>query len=214
MVVTTPKPWEEVRFALGDGARWVIVGCAECAAVCQTGGSAQVDDLAERMEAEGFEVLARVDLPSPCDRRLTRRDLKRVARELEVADGVVCLACGGGAQAVAELVGKPVVAGLDAHFVGTVERVGVFHEQCALCGECLLNETAGLCPVTGCPKSLRNGPCEDANGGACEADPGRDCVWELIWERLEALGRAEAFERARSPAPPPRRPRSTGGKGR
>ncbi|WP_025321991.1 methylenetetrahydrofolate reductase C-terminal domain-containing protein [Deferrisoma camini] len=210
MVVTTPKPWDEVRFALGDGKRWVVMGCADCAAVCQTGGSSQVDELAERMQDEGFEVLARVDLPSPCDRRLTRRDLKRVARELEAADGVVCLTCGGGVQAVAELVGKPVVAGLDAHFVGTVERVGVFHEQCALCGACVLNETAGICPVTGCPKGLRNGPCEEANAGACEAEPGLECVWERIWERLEALGRAEAFGTVRPPAPPVRRPRSTG----
>ena len=214
MVVSTPKPLEEILEALGDGRRWVVMGCAECAAVCQTGGSAQVDEMAEALEERGMTVLAAVDLPSPCDRRLTRRDLKRIAGELEQADGIVCLACGGGAQAVASLADKPVVVGLDAHFLGTVERVGRFHEECAMCGACVINQTGGVCPVTRCPKGLRNGPCEGSRDGACDVHPDRECAWEEIYGRLGIRGLLESFERVRPPLAPVARPRSTGGEAR
>lgn len=216
MVVTTPKPLEEILAALGDSRRWVVMGCAECAAICQTGGSAQVDEMAQALEERGMTVLAAVDLPSPCDRRLTRRDLKRIAGELEQADGIVCLACGGGAQAVASLADVPVVVGLDAHFLGTVERVGRFHEECAMCGACVINETGGICPVTRCPKGLRNGPCEGSRDGACDVHPERACAWEEIHGRLEARGLLEGFEEVRPPLDPAAcaRPRSTGGEAR
>jgi len=200
MVVTTQKEFGEILEALGEGLRWVLVGCAECAAVCQTGGSAQVEEMVQRLEEAGKTVLATVSLASPCDRRLSRRDLRRVTGELAEADGVLCLACGGGVQAVADLVAVPVVAGLDAHYVGTVERLGVFHRECALCGDCLLNETGGLCPVALCPKGLRNGPCEGSRGGRCDADADGECVWERIHARLQALGRPDSFTKTR-PAP-------------
>lgn len=193
MVVTTCKEFGEILQALGERPAWVVVGCAECAAVCQTGGSAQVDEMVERLAGSGKTVLASVSLASPCDRRLTRRDLHRVERELGQADGVLCLSCGGGVQAVADVVGLPVVAGLDSHFVGTVERLGVFSEECALCGDCVLNATGGLCPVALCPKGLRNGPCEGSRHGRCDADAEADCVWERVWRRLEEQGRSEGL---------------------
>lgn len=200
MIVTTQKDFTDVLGALGNGKKWVVVGCAECAAVCQTGGSAQVDDWVRRLEDAGREVLASVSLSSPCDRRLSRRDLKRVEGELAHADGVVCLSCGGGAQAVADVVKVPVVTALDAHFAGTVERLGAFHEECRLCGACLLNHTGGLCPEALCPKGLRNGPCEGSRAGQCEVDPEAECVWERIFGRLDEGGRPETFA-AFHPAP-------------
>ena len=52
--------------------------------------------------------------------------MRRAVSQTAAADGVVCLSCGGGVQAVASVLGRPVVAGLDAHFAGTVERLGLF----------------------------------------------------------------------------------------
>jgi hypothetical protein len=198
MIVTTQKEFSDILAALGDGRRWVVVGCAECAAVCQTGGSAQAEEMIRRLEEAGREVLASVSLASPCDRRLARRDLKRVEAEIAAADGVLCLSCGGGVQAVAGLVDRPVVAGLDAHFAGTVERVGVFREECALCGDCVLNETAGLCPEALCPKGLRNGPCEGSLAGRCEVAPEAECAWERIHARLAEAGAEASFAALRS----------------
>lgn len=193
MVFTTRKELPEILDALGEGRSWVLVGCAECAATCQTGGSAQVEETARELEERGRKVLATVSLASPCDRRLARRDLRRVEAELREADGVLCLSCGGGVQVVADVTGRPVVAGLDAHFVATVERLGLFHEECRLCGRCLLNETGGVCPEALCPKGVRNGPCEGSREGRCDVDPGAECVWERIHRRLAEQGRAEAF---------------------
>lgn len=62
---------------------------------------------------------------------------------------------------------------------------------CRMCGNCLLQETAFICPME-CPKGLRNGPC----GGStelCYVDPSgtRACVWYAIYERAIRMGREE-----------------------
>lgn len=211
MIVTTQKDFPQILAALGDGRRLVVIGCAECAAICQTGGSAQVEEVVRQLEDAGREVLASVSLASPCDRRLSRRELKRVEAEAAAADGVVCLSCGGGVQAVESVLGRPVVAGLDAHFAGTVERLGLFREECALCGDCLLNQTGGLCPEALCPKGLRNGPCEGSRSGRCEVDAEAECAWERIHARVAEAGVEAAFGACHAPPDRARwgRPRTT-----
>jgi methylenetetrahydrofolate reductase (NADPH) len=62
---------------------------------------------------------------------------------------------------------------------------------CRMCGNCLLQETAFICPME-CPKGLRNGPC----GGVtpeknCYVDETRKCVWYAIYNRSLKLGREE-----------------------
>jgi methylenetetrahydrofolate reductase (NADPH) len=60
---------------------------------------------------------------------------------------------------------------------------------CRQCGNCLLQETAFICPME-CPKGLRNGPC----GGAtefCYIDKTRPCIWYHIYRRSFKLGRQE-----------------------
>ena len=37
-----------------------------------------------------------------------------------------------------------------------------------MCGDCVLDKTAGICPVTTCPKGLLNGPCGGMWDGMCE----------------------------------------------
>ena len=55
---------------------------------------------------------------------------------------------------------------------------------CRMCGNCLLQETAFICPMA-CPKGLRNGPCGGVQlDGKCETDPEMDCVWLKALERL------------------------------
>jgi methylenetetrahydrofolate reductase (NADPH) len=62
---------------------------------------------------------------------------------------------------------------------------------CRMCGNCLLQETAFICPME-CPKGLRNGPC----GGVtpeknCYVDESRKCVWYAIYKRAEKTGRTD-----------------------
>jgi len=72
--------------------------------------------------------------------------------------------------------------------VNTV-RPGDVREYCSLCGDCIVDNYGGLCPITLCAKSLLNGPCGGAKDGKCEADPERDCGWELIYKRLKEIGK-------------------------
>jgi methylenetetrahydrofolate reductase (NADPH) len=57
-----------------------------------------------------------------------------------------------------------------------------------MCGNCLLQETAFICPML-CPKGLRNGPCGSGAIDACCVEPSRPCVWHLIYEQADAMGR-------------------------
>jgi len=70
----------------------------------------------------------------------------------------------------------------------------VFVEKCQACGNCVLALTGGLCPVSRCAKRLFNGPCGGSSAGKCEIDKDLDCVWQLIIDRLEALGRLDDYE--------------------
>jgi methylenetetrahydrofolate reductase (NADPH) len=64
---------------------------------------------------------------------------------------------------------------------------------CRMCGNCLLQETAFICPME-CPKGMRNGPC----GGVtqeknCYVDETRKCVWHAIYIRARKTGRQETL---------------------
>src|SRR5512140_1537967 len=61
---------------------------------------------------------------------------------------------------------------------------------CRMCGNCLLQETAFICPME-CPKGLRNGPCGGSTPEHCYVDETRACVWYKIYERAEKMGRVE-----------------------
>jgi len=61
---------------------------------------------------------------------------------------------------------------------------------CRMCGNCVLQETAFICPMT-CPKGLRNGPCGGSTPDACCVDPTRPCTWYEIYQRAERMGRMD-----------------------
>ncbi|MBK8023494.1 MAG: methylenetetrahydrofolate reductase C-terminal domain-containing protein [Chloroflexi bacterium] len=61
---------------------------------------------------------------------------------------------------------------------------------CRMCGNCLLQETAFICPMQ-CPKGLRNGPCGGSLPERCYVDETRPCIWYHIHKRSEAMGRSD-----------------------
>ena len=61
---------------------------------------------------------------------------------------------------------------------------------CRMCGNCLLQETAFICPME-CPKGLRNGPCGGSTPEYCYVDKTRPCIWYKIYERSFKMGRQE-----------------------
>jgi len=63
---------------------------------------------------------------------------------------------------------------------------------CRMCGNCLLAETALVCPME-CPKGLRNGPCGGSTSESCYVDPTRPCVWYHIYDRSFKWGREDVL---------------------
>ena len=61
---------------------------------------------------------------------------------------------------------------------------------CRMCGNCLLQETAFICPME-CPKGMTNGPCGGSTSEYCYIDKSRPCVWYKIYERSFKMGRQE-----------------------
>lgn len=195
MIITEKKPAEELLAMLSGVRKVALVGCGNCAAACQTGGEKEVAEMKQFLEERGFEVVGTVLPDECCHKMLVKRDLR--ALKDSGAEAVVGLACGDGVQTVADNIQLPVYPANNTVFLGQVERVGIFHEYCRMCGDCVLGETGGICPVTRCAKSLANGPCGGQKNGKCEVCPDNDCAWILIYNRLQATGQAEKLGRTR-----------------
>ena len=63
---------------------------------------------------------------------------------------------------------------------------------CRMCGNCLLQETAFICPME-CPKGLRNGPCGGSTPERCYVDETRPCIWYHIYDRAFQMGREKTL---------------------
>lgn len=194
MIVTKPRDWARIRRNLDEiGAKAVfLMGCGQCATVAGTGGEKELMIAKARLESEGYEVTGWAVGEVACHQGGTRLDARKRFGDIDRADAVLVLACGAGVQTVADAVSKPVFPGLESAFLGTVVRHGVFEERCQTCGDCVLDLTAGICPVTTCPKGLLNGPCGGMWDGKCEVLRDRECTHVRIRRRLAEQGRSAA----------------------
>jgi ferredoxin len=193
--ITAPKPIEEVLKFL-EKCQWVhIVGCGTCATLCHTGGKAEVIDMKKALEAAGKKVTGWMVMPTACD-ELTGEALRQEYDTIQKADCILALTCSTGVQTLVfhlkEL--KPVYPGLNTLFLGLEDRPGHFTELCLYCGNCVLGRTAAICPLVRCAKSLLNGPCGGSSGGKCEISKDVPCAWQMIHDRLAALGRLDELD--------------------
>ena len=121
--------------------------------------------------------------------------LKPHAAAIEAAETIAVFSCGVGVQTVAAMYpGKRVVACCDTYALPGYQGVTPLEVDCKQCGECFLNLTGGICPLTACSKSLVNGQCGGAKNGMCEVDPNMECGWERIQKRLAQIGRLDALK--------------------
>ena len=193
MIITEQKPAEEILEMLADFDNVFIVGCGECATECQTGGEYEVNEMSQRLTEAGKTITGTVVPDVTCQVLDSGRQLRKNREAIAAADVILVLACGGGAQAVTGSVDKPVVSGVNTLFLGDTLRHGQFYEWCSACGDCVLAEFGGICPITRCPKGQMHGPCGGTTDeGKCEVNPDNDCVWMLIQKRLEETGEGMA----------------------
>ena len=121
--------------------------------------------------------------------------LKPHAAAIEAADTIAVFSCGVGVQTVAAMFpAKRVVACCDTYALPGYQGVTPLDVDCKQCGECFLNLTGGICPLTACSKSLVNGQCGGAKNGKCEVDPNMECGWERIYQKLKKIGRLDAMK--------------------
>jgi len=67
-------------------------------------------------------------------------------------------------------------------FVEHMIKKLLFH--CRMCGDCTLSESSYLCPQSGCPKRMVNGPCGGSINGYCEVYPEEKlCFWVRSYHR-------------------------------
>jgi len=201
VIVGDLKPIEEIEDSIGGRSRVLILGCRGCVTVCNTGGEKEVGVLASQLRIASQARRERREIrEAAIERQCDFEYIEPVLPQIEDADVVVSLACGAGVQHVAEAsVGLkrpvPVMPGINTTFLGAALEQGEWAERCQGCGDCVLEVTGGICPIARCSKSLLNGPCGGSSGGKCEINPEVDCAWQLIYDRLAALGKLENMTR-------------------
>jgi len=185
--ITRQKPFDEIRERLADLDRVFIIGCGTCTTMTKTGGIDQVQEMKDRLQELGKRVSGWTVIPTACD-EMTEVAMKENSRAIENASCILAMPCALGVHRISLYIDRPVIPALDTLFIAVEDTPGYFREVCSQCGQCILGETAGICPITTCHKGLINGPCGGTNNGKCEVDKEKDCAWALIYERLEEQG--------------------------
>ena len=195
MIVSEQKPLPEIIKSLEGEQRIFIVGCKGCAEACHTGGEAQVLEMKQKLEEAGKTLVGYSVVDFLCEKALVKFSLKPHEEEIREADSLLVMTCGLGVQATAKVVDKVTHPASNTINVGGSRGEWPGDERCFECGECLLDYTGGICPLTSCTKSLINGPCGGARDGRCEFEPeSRDCGWHLIYERLKKINRLDKMK--------------------
>ncbi|UCH42785.1 MAG: methylenetetrahydrofolate reductase C-terminal domain-containing protein [Dehalococcoidales bacterium] len=196
--ITKQKPFEEIMGQLADIGRVYIIGCGTCTTMTGTGGIDQVLEMKDRLQEAGKRVSGWTVIPIACD-EMTEVSIKENKRAIEDANCVLAMPCALGVHRISLYIDRPVIPAQDTLFIAVEDAPGYFREVCAQCGQCILGETAGICPITACHKGLVNGPCGGTNNGKCEVDQEQDCAWTLIYERLEKQGRLDLLRKYHPP---------------
>jgi hypothetical protein len=196
--ITRQKPFEEIQEQLADFDRVFIVGCGTCTTMTKTGGLDEVMQMKERLQETGKRVSGWVVIPTACD-EMTETAMNENRRAITDANCILAMPCALGVHRISLYIDRPVIPALDTLFIAVEESPGYFHEVCSQCGQCLLGETAGICPITACHKGLVNGPCGGTNNGKCEVDKEKDCAWTLIYERLKEQNRLDLMRKYKEP---------------
>ncbi len=152
---------------------------------------------ADRLHGEDLGLsVEELTIERQCDNVFIEAAAEAIGRN----EAVLSLGCGAGVQAIAErFADKPVYAGLNTAFLGILEERGVWTEKCAACGDCVLHQFGGICPVTRCAKHMLNGPCGGSREDRCEVRPDRPCAWQLIYQRLKNIGQLDRLNAIEPP---------------
>jgi ferredoxin len=196
MIIAERKTFDQIWDNVKNYKSLLVLGCGTCVSVCQAGGEKEVGLLASelRMKAqmEGKEIkIGEKTIERQCDREYIE-PIKDLAKGYEA---ILSMACGAGVQFSAEVL-EPItlMPALNTRFIGVAEQEGNWAERCRACGNCIVGNYGGICPMTICAKGLVNGPCGGSKNGKCEAGQEKDCAWVLIYNRLKKQNRLDLLK--------------------
>jgi ferredoxin len=193
MIVGERKTFDQIWESIKDLKSVLILGCGTCVSVCQAGGEKEVGLLASelRMKSQLSGKIIKIG-EATIERQCDREFYDSIKDKVKEYDSILSMACGAGVQFTAEVLEPAlVIPALNTRFIGVTEQEGTWAERCRACGNCVLADYGGICPMTICAKSLLNGPCGGSKNGKCEAGQEKDCAWVLIYNRLKKQNRLQ-----------------------
>jgi len=195
MIVAEQKSLDEIKKLVGSAQKVLVVGCGTCVTVCFAGGAREAAIVAAELRmSTKLDGSPKEVTDVTVQRQCEWEYLDEIAPKLGQVDIILSLGCGVGVQAIAEHFPSTwVVPGLNTKFMGLPTEQGVWAERCAACGDCILGITGGICPIARCSKSLLNGPCGGSLDGHCEINADIPCAWQLIYDRLNSMGKLEVL---------------------
>ncbi|RQD78280.1 MAG: hypothetical protein D5R97_00625 [Candidatus Syntrophonatronum acetioxidans] len=196
MIIGERKPLEEVFSETASFNKILVLGCETCVAVCLAGGRKEAEETAEAISLHRKKENKPVEVKAESIQRQCEYEfIEEIQDLMKEYDVVLSLACGVGVQTMTYKCPDTItLPGLNTKFMGYPLEQGVWLENCQGCGDCVLDITAGICPITRCSKSILNGPCGGSSEGLCEISTKEkeiECGWHLIYERLKELGKAD-----------------------
>jgi len=190
MIKAEQKPFEEILEYLAPYNKILLSGCGACVTVCHAGGEKDGALLASALR------MARQNIGKPLEileftpaRQCEPEFAQELSDTIGQVQAVLSVSCGVGVQTLARhFPATPIFPGVNTMFMGETVAHGVWEERCQTCGDCILEKTAGICPIARCAKQLLNGPCGGSSNGKCEIKRETDCAWQLIYDRSNSLG--------------------------
>ena len=190
MLITELKAKETILSALGS--KVFVINCHGCKEIRFP--EQEANALQKELSAAG-RITGILTTDYICNPENLKLQLDGYAAQIRESDTVLVFSCGVGVQTVAQLLqDKKVCAACDTYALPGYQGVTPLEHDCGQCGQCYLNLTGGICPITACSKSLVNGQCGGAKNGMCEVDPTMQCGWERIYQRLKQLGRLDVLK--------------------
>jgi hypothetical protein len=118
MIVTDIKPYGIIKGMLKKWKKIGIVSCNSCARVCETGGEKKMQELAERLKSDGYDVVNTALVPLACNLDLVKKP------KLD-ADILVVLACDCGVNTIQDIYpSKKIVPALNTIGIGARDGRG------------------------------------------------------------------------------------------
>lgn len=191
MLITQLKPEKELTEIFSKAPVFIFRchGCKEVYFPVE-----QVEKFLGSSEISSLHITGDVTVDYICNREFASRYTEKYQSEIKNSRAVVVFSCGVGVQTIADVLAETGIknfAGCDTFYINGFQGMTARQFNCNLCGECYLNFTGGICPLTSCSKSLLNGPCGGAKDGKCEVSKGMDCGWEKIYNKLVKSGKID-----------------------